>query len=274
MNLIVKAIRQILLLLLLAVMPSMLMSASALPHETDTLRKQLHSASPDEMAGIYIHLAKTNLRSNAILSLEYCDTAIYLAGLNKQKELIPQANKIKGQAFNNLGLADSSILYLLKSVQQFKDLKDWRSLSTLIKIAADVYESENKYREALNQLFQGLMLVQEAKDSAAITALSTRIGVSFYNWEKFDSAYIYYNRGLKLAEAIDDKASRALISNNLGTIHLSWGNYQRSLEFYMQSLKITEEIGDSTGISKALNNIGIIYFDWKEWDKSLFLNGA
>ncbi|MDB5131257.1 MAG: hypothetical protein JWR02_1006 [Mucilaginibacter sp.] len=105
------------------------------------------------------------------------------------------------------------------------------------------------------------------QDTSRILLISDLI--SYYIYNKPDSAFKYGASGLKLLQKTNYPKGEANLLNRLGFLYRETGNLPKALDFAIKSLIISEQNHDLSEKGRALNLLGVIYFDLGDFIKAI-----
>jgi two-component system NtrC family sensor kinase len=105
------------------------------------------------------------------------------------------------------------------------------------------------------------------QDTSRILLISDLI--SYYIYNKPDSAFKYGASGLKLLQKTNYPKGEAYLLNRLGFLYRETGNLPKALDFAIKSLTISEQNHDLSEKGRALNLLGVIYFDLGDFAKAI-----
>jgi two-component system NtrC family sensor kinase len=105
------------------------------------------------------------------------------------------------------------------------------------------------------------------QDTSRILIISDLI--SYYIYNKPDSAFKYGASGLKLLQKTNYPKGEANLLNRLGFLYRETGNLPKALDFAIKSLTISEQKHDLLEKGRALNLLGVIHFDLGDYAKAI-----
>ena len=137
--------------------------------------------------------------------------------------------------------------------------------------------SQNKYREALDEIKKAQLLVTTPSQKMALYLSE---GGCKYHLGRRKDAEKDFNEILKIADRIREKIGGEILGKdirsleaaargNLGLIYKVWGEPDKALKYHEEALDIHMEIGYKQGVANDLANIGLIYQARGEPDKAL-----
>ncbi|MCG2612830.1 ATP-binding protein [Terrimonas sp. NA20] len=186
--------------------------------------------------------------------------------------------EIGGSYSNDADQLSSKIKYYEQGVELYKQINDKATVSRLKEFVGDLYQLNQQYQPALDNLFEAVRLYQElgmknlqgvysligavysakddfaqslkynlmavetgeaAKDSGNLMiAIYNRVGQSYYSMESFSNTLKYFERGLKIAYAIRDTASIQTMQMNVADALRRLGRIDEALDSAKASITI------------------------------------
>lgn len=99
---------------------------------------------------------------------------------------------------------------------------------------------------SLVYLLKGLELYKEIDDQAGILDSYYNLGSFAGAFEQHTQAIAYYKQAVPIGKALKNEERLGMIYNNLGLLCEYSGKYLQAIEYQIESLKIKEQIGDPT----------------------------
>lgn len=135
-----------------------------------------------------------------------------------------------------------------------------------------------KYKDALQELQQGLPLFKQSGNKGYVAFTYSNIGVVFYYQGNYPVALDYYFKSLKLREElniqfptdIENQRGMAGCYNNLGIVYKSQNDFPKALDYFFKSLKIWNKASDKGSAGMCYNNIGAICLAQNDDYKALY----
>ncbi len=127
-----------------------------------------------------------------------------------------------------------------------------------------LYGKLGKHIKALRNFHHCLRISNKINHKRSITQSSVKIGIGYYNIERYKVASEYLERSLKLMNELDDNSLNFLCSDCyrfLGLINKHHGNYQRALHFQKKALNINIKLNNRFEEANTYLNLGSIYYD-------------
>lgn len=186
--------------------------------------------------------------------------------------------EIGGSYNNNADQLATKISYYEQGITLYQQLGDKKIVGQLKEFAGDLYQLNQQYQPALDNLFEALALYKEtgnknlqgvysligavysAKDDFAqslkynllaveageaandkgplMAAIYNRVGQSYYSMESFGNTLKYFERGLQVAYANNDTPSIQTMQMNVADALRKLGNTKASLDSAKASLHI------------------------------------
>jgi serine phosphatase RsbU (regulator of sigma subunit) len=147
------------------------------------------------------------------------------------------------------------------------------------------YYIKGSYKEALDNFFQSLRILEELKSKKTydLSALNislgnvyARIGSLYYdkagltnNSDDYGNSINYYRQSLKVVKESNDSAGIAYAYHNLGLSLEHQGKFSQALEYYILALGIKERLDDVSGMSNTFNNMANVFEAQGELKKAM-----
>ncbi|MBU0487309.1 MAG: tetratricopeptide repeat protein [Bacteroidetes bacterium] len=131
------------------------------------------------------------------------------------------------------------------------------------------YLQEDKYDSAIFYLTNAQEIYFQLHDTDGVGTTYTNLGNVYYNMGRFGEALNYHLSSLKISELNNDKDAMAYSYLNLGNLYDMMKMPERSLECYQITLALAKETRDIWMCGNAYGNIGIIYDDMGLKDTAL-----
>ena len=157
------------------------------------------------------------------------------------------------------------------SIECFKKslfyLKDYKNIQLEIDCYGNIgmlYGKIGEHIKALRNFHHCLRICNKINQKQGIAQLSVKIGIGYYNIERYKVASEYLEHSLKLINEFDDNSFNFLRSECyrfLGLIDKHYGNYQRAIHFQEKALNINTELNNRIEEANTYLNLGSIYYD-------------
>lgn len=130
--------------------------------------------------------------------------------------------------------------------------------------------NQNKFLSAIAEFEKAIEIFSLLSDSARVSRMYNRIGISYSRLRQYSSAMENYRIALRIREHLADTLLIGSTLNNIATCLRSISQEDAALKTHLRSYELFKAIKDSTGQATSLNNIGLIHFDLKHYDTSLY----
>lgn len=169
--------------------------------------------------------------------------------------------------------SDLSIGCFKKSLYYLKDSKNLQLEIDCYGNIGMLYGKIGKHIKALRNFHRCLRISNKINNKRCITQSSVKIGIGYYNIERYKVASEYLESGLKIINELDDNSLNFLRSECyrfLGLIDKHHGNYQRAIHFQEKALNINIELNNRVEETYIYLNLGSIYYDIGNNVKNVF----
>ena len=96
-----------------------------------------------------------------------------------------------------------------------------------------------------------------------------KLGLQQLDRGKYREALKNFEQALVIVREIEERKDEGTTLNNIGNVYHNSGEYKKALDYYQQALAIDKQIVDKVGESITLNNIGEVYRELGEYAKAL-----
>jgi len=169
--------------------------------------------------------------------------------------------------------SDLSIECFKKSLHYLKDSKNIQLEVDCYGNIGMLYGKLGKHIKALRNFHHCLRISNKINHKQGIIQSSVKIGIGYYNIERYKVASEYLESGLKIINELDDNSLNFLRSECyrfLGLINKHHGNYQQALHFQEKALNINIELNNRVEEAYIYLNLGSIYYDIGNNVKNVF----
>jgi len=173
-----------------------------------------------------------------------------------------------GSTYVKLGLLDSALSNMLKSLDIKLQAKDMPGIVNSYINLSNFHFSEKQYDEAKEYCIKGLRIEEELNNPARLTKLFIILGNIYYVKMDADSAEYFYKRALSFQSTKNDVIS-SIVYLNLGNIHQQRNEFKSALTMYQKSLELSKLSGDVNQEINSMQNIGNIYENLKEYKEAI-----
>lgn len=254
-----------LLLILLVINTSSQQDVKAEDKTSDSLLNAYQQSKSDREAILnLVRLSDYYMYRNSKSTIYYALEAIKRAEQSEEKELVPVALFIAGNAHFSTGFLEEAADYYYRSLRlSSPDADPMRVLGLMANISSIKLKLED-YEGALEVLKESLVyfnsnigeigLVNENYDH--IHSIYNNIGLIYQNLGSYELAIEYLKEGITLAKASKvGMLQLGTLLNNLGKTYQQTGDTSLAYSYLMESLRVRESTGDVAGIMKSCLNL-------------------
>lgn len=224
-----------------------------------------------DVASAYINLSELlyfvypdTLEPLCLKALDLADKN--LAKNNLNKEDIEIFNRVKGNAYNNIGYVYDvqgelykALEYYFLSLKIREKIKDSVGISTTLNNIGMVYDLQGNKEEAV-KIYQRSIGIQRATDDAEGLAYSyMNLGVIYSDLNDYQEARAYYDSSVYMHQIANDPRGLGSAYVGQGNINYFLGNYKESIESYTNALKIFDEFANQQGRTECYYGLGELY---------------
>jgi two-component system sensor histidine kinase ChiS len=180
-------------------------------------------------------------------------TLIFIAPSSRAQQTPFEPAFQKGWRQINAYQSDSA-LQLADSLLQVIDKSDNTGRIRAMNIKAKALFQQNKYKESLALLFDGLRMCKQPADNKQVAYIYGEIGYLYYAQKQFAQSKSYYYRQIDILRKLNGVDSLADPLINLATMH-------EALREYDSSLILLNQVGDIVSRNNNLRQHGYYYLN-------------
>lgn len=220
------------------------------------------SLAGDSLEKVYIyHDIISELKQSSLeKAIEYSRKALTLANKINSPDACGATNEIMGELYGKKNNIQPAINYYLISAKIYKELKNYRKLSSIYGNLGMLYYNNNYDTErTLYYYRKSLDYAVQITDQQLIAEAYNRIGGILYNQKNYSDALHYFENGLEIFESLNDDANAAMSQNNIGDVYRMLGDLNTALIYYKKSINLNNNINDIHLKAITYENIGQIH---------------
>ncbi|MHC5779844.1 tetratricopeptide repeat protein [Nostoc sp.] len=120
------------------------------------------------------------------------------------------------------------------------------------------YHAQHKYYEAIDYLFQSLIIRLLIKDIQGFGTNLGYLGLVFDSLGHSNLALEYHHKHLTIARQLQDREGERMALGNLGNAYISLGDCVKAEEYHQQHLALGQELKHLKSEGNALGSLGIM----------------
>ena len=159
-----------------------------------------------------------------------------------------------------------SMRYYEKSMDVAAEIDDKNAFALGALKIGDLYFQQKDYLSAVNRYSQSFHLFRDHGDSKHEIDVQIKLGHTFQNLQRLDTAIYIYKQALWIAQKKGFKRQAADVQQNIAQVCKENGDFKSCLEFLYQALQSNEELYDVSGSVLSLNNIAGCYIKTKHFE--------
>ena len=177
---------------------------------------------------------------------------------------LARAFQKKGENFARLANYDSSLFYIEKAHQIFKEAERASVYLYLQLYQAEVLNSAGEADQSLELLLETLEACKRElpKDAYPISQVHNQLAILYYTKGDRDKCYFHIERALEIERA-KETPSESLINIliNLANFEFRYGFFKASIPLYEEALDLYEQLNlnDPSLLSRIYGNLGNVY---------------
>jgi DNA-binding SARP family transcriptional activator len=195
------------------------------------------------------------------LSLEYAKKALALS--QNEGDQREEAHSLfnLGYALSNLGEITKAEQVLEDCRKICKELQDWRRLSKVLNILADIACNRGNYDQALGNYGEAFKIAERMENLYSQSLVLNNIGTVYFSTKKYDAAEASYEESLRICREIEDREGEAIALSNLGELFAETRYFKKGIVYNQQALAISREISSDWGEMSARVILAICYHE-------------
>jgi len=155
------------------------------------------------------------------------------------------------------------------AVSIYKNLHDFKGLSTTYISYGRMYNLLADYKLALNYLNLAVEINKQTKDDKGLTDAYKNIGIGYYSQGQLSNALDFYYKALFLAVKNHYNVLSGEIYNDIGVVLQTMEVYPNALDYFNKALRIEQKENDIQGIGTMHENIGEVLLAQANYDEAI-----
>jgi serine phosphatase RsbU (regulator of sigma subunit)/Tfp pilus assembly protein PilF len=235
----------------------------------DSLKSVLSTLSDTSKVDVYNEISIEICFDDPEQGLMYADSALFLGKKINYKAGIARAYKYKGISFFYNEKFKEALSEYRQSLVVYSEIQDNQGITSACDNMGQVYWILAQYDDAFTYFSKSLDIKIQKRDSSGMAGSYNKLGVVFYSQGNFEKAIEYYMNALKINEELNLKYNIAISYDNLAGIYREQGKYDKALDNYLKSVAIQNELDEEFEVLITYSNIGGVYQMLKEFDKAI-----
>lgn len=183
-----------------------------------------------------------------------------LAGLDDQWKTKNKILTSLGTLYGDIGEFETALEFGRQAVELAEASGDYRSLPNCINNLACLQVEYGDFKEACNNLEDGLKILQAHQDSSLEALLLNNLAVLSIRQssspETIRKASSWLEKALEIGRSIQSLNIQAMTLNNLGIFHDHTGSSNQAGESFQEALSICHHLGSRANEARVLGNLG------------------
>ncbi len=188
---------------------------------------------------------------NSSTSISFALEALELSRLIKNNEEESHSLYNLGYARLNLGDPSTAEENLLDCRVLCEKLENWRRLSKVLNVLADIACYRGDYNLALNYYQEALINVRSNQNFYSESLILNNVGTAYLELKNYPKAIDYFSNSVELCRQIGDREGESIALSNLGETAAYQNDFENAIFYNEQALAISEEIESDWGILSA-----------------------
>jgi tetratricopeptide (TPR) repeat protein len=177
-----------------------------------------------------------------------------------------------GVAYAKLGVFDSAIHYIFKSVEEKQKLhveesklmSSWNNLATLA-------FRKKEYSLALEFANKCLETANREQDTVYMSHSYNILGVVYKYLKDYDQSISFYLKSLELSKSTGSKKNIGNVLGNLGILYLDLGDSTNAKRYIKEALKYSRYIQDKSVLANTQSKMAFFYYDYMQYDSAILM---
>ena len=202
-------------------------------------------------------------------SLELSSHALTIAQQIGYRKGEGDAYSNKGTAYYLLSSYENAISELHNASQIFKEIRDEKSLATVIRMQGNIHHSIDQDDQAIAFYEEALVICKRISDKQGIAYNYGNIGYVLSKSKRYTEAIEKILLTLDMVIEMNDFLGLADAENNIAKCYFHTGNKKKAFNYWYSSLEHSRAINHLRGMANACSNIAHYYSDIAEYDKAV-----
>lgn len=233
--------------------------ANGQPQAIDSLKQVLSVAEDSVAVQVMNELSWHYKNSKVDTALHYARQAYDLADRMGNQKLVAASLNSLGDTYQALGLYDTALMILSRSVNIYTAQQDSSELARVYNNMGIIYDEKAAYQQALTHYFLGLRVAERTSQLPLQANILGNIGIVYKKQKEPEKVLEYYNKALEVYLQIDHKFGITVTSGNIGSVLIQVGEYHESIKHSEKAISGYKELGYLRYVPYSLGNIGIAY---------------
>lgn len=197
----------------------------------DSLSRMLknHPVQDDKRAELLLHLSQDYIQQDPQVALAYPDEVLSFQNKLKNKILVSDAYRAKGNIYAFLG----------------------------------------RFQDAIDAYSAGILWDETIHYNAGIAASLGNIGTAYMSQGKMSEALKYFLQALKKHEYLQNELNVAITLMNIGIVHTELRDYDQAMKNYQKTLPIFQKYRHMIGQAHTLTNMAVLQMKKKNLSEAV-----
>lgn len=164
-------------------------------------------------------------------------------------------SKVEGEAYRDLGMLDSAILALKRSLVYRKRLQKIYSIGVILNSMGSTFSLFDQVDSAVYYVHAGRDIFDAYPDSIlrkeGLAITHTNLGLIFNQQLAYQEAIVNFQKSIAIKESLNNNRSLIAPLINLGISYLGLKQYEQAKRTYERATHILIDTGDGVGLERA-----------------------
>lgn len=244
--------------------------ASSQDHRiADSLINVLSNSDYHDSARYQILMDIAFNHNDPIKSINYAQKIIELASAEKNDQFLYHGYYYLGLAQNKAGNLNKAAEALIEAAGFATNIKDETSLGRVYLTLADVYSNQGSFENSVNYYNRASLILKKNNNSIELAATYTNLGFEYYQYDRLDSALIYFVLGDSIFEVVNYPSGSLYCTGNIGLVYAKMGDHEQAERNMQEAITGLREYEDYYAITDFEKEIADIYRQRKDYEQAL-----
>lgn len=215
-------------------------------------------------------LSKKSLSDSPINAFDYSQNALHIALDLQNDSLVAKSYKACGTACYQLKNYPQSLVYWDSALIFFEKTNNTRQIGLVLNNLGIAHGILGHYQTSVDYLIKSLQTKRQLNDSVGMAHIYNNLGSIYYKLNAFKEALPYFEMATEIATKCQDFTTEMNTTNNIGLIYTELGRYDEALRLLKKTMMLAGESGNTQILAGAIQNIGNVFLFKNMSDSSLY----
>lgn len=171
-----------------------------------------------------------------------------------------------GNAYENLGRYDSSIICTTKAIEIKLEVGDSTSAAGTMGNLGLVYHKMNNPEKAMEYYNSAIEIL--GGENRRSRGIFNNMGITYMKMDKYDTARIYLRKAIRGLDVTRNSRNLASTYGNIGETFYNEGNYDSASYYATKSFELKREFGENLSLTYAAISLAKIHVELGQYEKA------